>query len=162
MLLVSGLDLTLVGVFDFERVAFYAVAASVVAFVAGVQNAVFSATMPSAAVLHARGASRELGRMVIDGTRYGMLLLLVTGLPLVLAAKPILRAWVGSVYAVHGAVLLQVLVVANIVRNCFASPKFLLLHSGQCMAFSLMALSSSLRLSFSVSVSLILTCSCSK
>jgi O-antigen/teichoic acid export membrane protein len=116
MLLVSGLDLTLVGAFDFERVAFYAVAAGLVTFVAGLQNAVFSAMMPSTAVLHARGASWELGRMVIDGTRYGMFLLLLTGLPLLLAAKPILQIWVGPVYAAQGAILLEILVVANIVR----------------------------------------------
>jgi len=116
MLLVSGLDLTLVGVFDFQRVAFYAVAASLVTFVAGLQNAVFSAMIPSTAIMHARGASWELGRVVIEGTRYGMFLLLLTGLPLLLVAKPILRVWVGSAYAGQTAVLLQILVIANIVR----------------------------------------------
>jgi O-antigen/teichoic acid export membrane protein len=116
MLLVSGLDLLLVGAFDFEKVAFYAVAASLVTFVAGLQNAVFGAMMPSTAVLHARGDSWALGRMVIDGTRYGMFLLLLTGVPLLLAGKPILRIWVGPVYAVRATVFLQILVVANILR----------------------------------------------
>jgi O-antigen/teichoic acid export membrane protein len=116
MLLVSGLDLTLVGAFDFDKMAFYAVAASLVTFVAGLQNAVFSVMTPSTAVLHARGASTELGRMVIDGTRYGMLLLLVTGLPLFLAAKPILQVWVGPLYAERSAILLRLLVVANVLR----------------------------------------------
>jgi O-antigen/teichoic acid export membrane protein len=116
MLLISGLDLTLVGVFDFGKVAFYAVAAGLVTFAAGLQHYVFSATIPSTAVLHARGDSWRLGRMVMDGTRYGMFLLLVTGLPFLLAAKPILRIWVGPVYAMRAAVLLQILVVANIVR----------------------------------------------
>jgi O-antigen/teichoic acid export membrane protein len=116
MLLVSGLDLTLVGVFDFQKVAFYAVAANLVIFIAGLQNAIFHAMMPSAAVLQARGASLELGRMVIDGTRYGMFLLLLTGLPLLLAAKPILKVWVGPDYAVQAALLLKVLVIANVVR----------------------------------------------
>jgi O-antigen/teichoic acid export membrane protein len=116
MLLVSGLDLTLVGVFDFQRVAFYAVAASLITFVAGLQNAVFSAMIPSTAVLHARRASWELGRVVIEGTRYGMFLLLFTGLPLLLAAKPILRVWVGPAYAFETARLLQMLVAANVIR----------------------------------------------
>jgi O-antigen/teichoic acid export membrane protein len=116
MLLVSGLDLTLVGVFDFQKVAFYAVAANLVIFIAGLQNAIFHATMPSAAVLQARGASLELGRMVIDGTRYGMFLLLLTGLPLLLAAKPILKVWVGPDYAAQASLLLKVLVIANVVR----------------------------------------------
>jgi O-antigen/teichoic acid export membrane protein len=116
MLLVSGLDLTLVGAFDFGKMAFYAVAASLVAFVAGLQNAVFSAMIPSTAVLHARGASWELGRMVIDGTRYGMFLLLLTGVPLILAAGPILRLWVGPFYAERAALILRLLVIANVLR----------------------------------------------
>jgi O-antigen/teichoic acid export membrane protein len=116
MLLVSGLDLTMVGAFDFRKAAFYAVAASLVTFVSGLQNAVFSTMIPSIAVLHARNASGELGRLVIDGTRYGMFLLLLTGVPLLLAAKPILRIWVGPVYAERGAILLQLLVLANILR----------------------------------------------
>jgi O-antigen/teichoic acid export membrane protein len=116
MLLISGLDLTLVGIFDFQKVAFYAVAASLVTFVAGLQNAVFSVLVPSTAVLHARGASWELGRVVIDGTRYGMFLLLLMGVPLILAAKPILRIWVGPDYARSATILLKVLVVANVLR----------------------------------------------
>jgi len=116
MLLVSGLDLTLVGIFDFEKTAFYAVAASLVTFAAGLQHYVFITMMPSTAVLHARGASWELGRMVIDGTRYGMFLLLFTGFPFLLAAKPILRMWVGPAYAARATILLQILVAANIVR----------------------------------------------
>jgi O-antigen/teichoic acid export membrane protein len=54
--------------------------------------------------------------MVIDGTRYGMFLLLLTGLPLLLAAEPILKVWVGPLYAVQGAFLLKILVIANVVR----------------------------------------------
>lgn len=131
MLLVSGLDLLLVGAFDFEKVAFYAVAASLVTFFVGLQNAVFSAMMPSTAVLHARGDSWALGRMVIDGTRYGMFLLLLTGVPLLLAAKPILRIWVGPVYAVQAAVFLQVLVAANIVRLSLAPYAATLVGTGQ-------------------------------
>jgi len=131
MLLVSGLDLLLVGIFDFEKVAFYAVAASLVTFFVGLQNAVFSAMIPSTAVLHARGDSWALGRMVIDGTRYGMFLLLLTGIPLLLAAKPILRIWVGPVYAVQAAVFLQVLVAANIVRLSLAPYAATLVGTGQ-------------------------------
>ena len=54
--------------------------------------------------------------MVIDGTRYGMFLLLLTGLPLLLAARPILQIWVGPVYAERAAILLRLLVIANVLR----------------------------------------------
>jgi len=131
MLLISGLDLTLVGVFDYDKTAFYAVAVTLVTFAAGLQHYVFNAMMPSAAVLHARGASRELGRMVINATRYGMFLLLFTGLPLVLAARPILTIWVGPGYATQAAIFLRILVLANVVRLSAVPYSVTLIGTGQ-------------------------------
>jgi O-antigen/teichoic acid export membrane protein len=131
MLLITGLDLALVGVFDFEKTAFYAVAASLVAFIAGFQNAIFNAFVPTTAVLHARGDSRQLGRMVIDGTRYGMFLLLLAGLPLLFAGGPILRVWVGPAYAARTVTLLRVLVLANIVRLSAVPYVVTLIGTGQ-------------------------------
>lgn len=116
MLLISGLDVTLVGYFQFEAVAYYAVAASLITFLAGLQNASFNVMVPSTAVLHARGESRELGRVMVTATRYGTFLLLLTGVPLILAARSILSLWVGPGYAIHGARILQVLVAANVIR----------------------------------------------
>jgi O-antigen/teichoic acid export membrane protein len=121
MLLVTGLDVILVGYFQFEAVAYYTVAAGLVTFLAGLQNAVFSALMPAAAVLHARGDSQSLGRILIKSSRYGTFLLVVTGLPLMLFAMPILRYWVGQNYAGHGSKYLIVLVLANVIR-LFATP----------------------------------------
>jgi O-antigen/teichoic acid export membrane protein len=131
MLLISGLDLTLVGIFDFQNLPYYAVAATLVTFAAGAQNSMFAATVPSTAVLHARGDQWRLGRMVIDGTRYGMVLLLVTGLPLLLATKPILHLWVGAAYAVRTAIFLQILVTANILRLSGVPYAMALVGTGQ-------------------------------
>lgn len=116
MLLISGLDLTLVGYFQFEAVAYYSVAAILVTFIAGMQNAVFNALIPASAVLHARGESGQLGRMMITATRYGSILLLLTGLPLIFEGKWLLALWVGRSYAGQADVFLKVLVLANIIR----------------------------------------------
>jgi O-antigen/teichoic acid export membrane protein len=116
MLLVSGMDVTLVGYFQFEAVAYYAVAASLTTFLAGLQNALFNVMVPSTAVLHARGESQELGRVMVTATRYSTFLLLLTGVPLILAARNILSLWVGPAYAVHGGRILQILVAANVLR----------------------------------------------
>lgn len=131
MLLISGLDLVLVGALDFPKVAFYAVAANLVTFIAGLQNAIFSAVIPSSAILHARGASEQLGRLVLDGTRYGMFLLFLTALPLLLAAGPILRVWVGSSYALRASVFLQILVFANLIRLSAVPYVVTLIGTGQ-------------------------------
>lgn len=116
MLLVTGLDVLMVGYFQFGAVAYYAVAATLITFLAGLQNAVFSVLIPSTAVEHARGNAQELGNVMVTATRYGSFLLLVTGLPLVLIAKPILTLWVGSSYANGGEKILQILVIGNMLR----------------------------------------------
>jgi O-antigen/teichoic acid export membrane protein len=116
MLLVTGLDLTIVGVFDYRAVPYYAVAATLIAFITGLQTAFFSAVIPSAAILHAQGNAEGIGRMVMKCTRYNMLLLLMSGLPLVLWSEPIFRLWLGNRYAIHASLILRVLALANIVR----------------------------------------------
>jgi len=131
MLLVTGLDLTLVGIFDFKAAGYYAVAASLIVFIAGLQNAIFGALIPSTAVLQARGDARELGRLTVATTRYGVLLLLLTGLPLIVAAGPILTLWVGPAYAAKGALVLKVLVAANIIRLSATPYVMTLIGAGQ-------------------------------
>ncbi len=131
LLLVSGLDLTLVGIFDYSAVANYAVASSLVVFLAGLQNAVFSALMPAAAALDARGDAVSLGRMLISSTRYSTFLVLLTGIPLMLYGRSFLNLWVGPIYAEHAVWLLRALVLANIIRLSVAPYAVILIATGQ-------------------------------
>jgi O-antigen/teichoic acid export membrane protein len=131
MLLVSGLDLTIVGIFEYKATAYYAVAATLSNFVAQAQNAVFAALLPASAVLAARGDAQRLGTMLVSSTRYGMLLLLAIVLPLIFGAPFVLRFWVGANYALHAALILQVLLIANVVRLCVLPYATLLLGTGQ-------------------------------
>jgi len=61
MLLISGLDLSIVGIFDYKMTAYYAIAATLANFVAQAQGAIFSALLPASAVLGARGDGERLG-----------------------------------------------------------------------------------------------------
>jgi len=131
MLLVSGLDISLVGYFEFEKVAYYAVAATLIVFLIGVQNALFNVMIPSTAVLQARGDAVQLGRIMITATRYGTFILLGFGLPLIFAARPILSIWVGARYAVEGALILRVLTTANIIRLSAVPYVMTLIGTGQ-------------------------------
>ena len=131
MLLVNGLDTVIVGFFDFEAVAYYAVVANLIIFISGVQTALFSVLMPTAAVLGARGDAEGLGRLLITSTRYSMFILLLTGVPLIIFAHAILKIWVGDNYASNATILLQVLVVANIIRLSVTPYITLLLGTGQ-------------------------------
>lgn len=130
-LLVAGVDLILVGVFQYQEVAYYAVAATLIMFLAGLQSAIFNALLPSSAALHARGKSGALGRMLVTSTRYGTFLLFVTGIPLLLWTADILRIWVGPVYAAHAVIYLRILVIANMVRLSATPYSVLLMGTAQ-------------------------------
>lgn len=131
MMLVTGLDLVLVARFQFSSLAPYAVAASMVTFVAGMQVAIFSAMMPHAAVLQAQQNPARLGNTVITATRFGVLGLALTGMPLIMYAVPILRVWVGTKYASDGHFLLTLLLVANMIRLSAVPYSVVLVGTGQ-------------------------------
>jgi O-antigen/teichoic acid export membrane protein len=116
MLLVSGLDTTIVGYYDYKSVVYYAVSASLISFIAGLQSSLFSVLMPNAAVLSARGESKQLGEILLKSTRYGLLILLTTGLPVIIFARELLTIWMGKDYGEGGTAILQILVAANILR----------------------------------------------
>jgi O-antigen/teichoic acid export membrane protein len=131
MVLVTGLDLTVVGAYRFYEVGYYAVAATLVTFLGGVFGAIFGAIGSPAAVLHAREDRDGLGRLVSVTTRLGMFLLLATGLPIIFGANHILRLWVGPVYAQHATPLVQILVTANIIRLCVSPYIIAMIGAGE-------------------------------
>jgi O-antigen/teichoic acid export membrane protein len=131
MLLVMGMDTTLVGLFDFKALAYYGVAASLITFIAGLQNSVFNALIPAAAVLNAQGNSQQLGKLLITTTRYGMFILLLTALPLIAFAKIFLSNWLGISYVENTTSLLQILLTANVIRLLAVPYSTLLIGTGQ-------------------------------
>ena len=131
MLLVIGLDTTLIGILDFNKLAYYGIAASLITFISGLQNAVFTSLMPAAAVLNAQGNSRQLGKLLIDSTRYGMYLLLLTGLTLVALSKILLSIWLGASFVENTSSILQILLLANIIRLSAIPYSTLLIGTGQ-------------------------------
>ncbi len=131
MLLVTGFDLLLVGRFQFSVVIPYSVAASLITFVSGLLYAVIGVMMPHAAALHAREKAAEMGQLVISSTRLSVLLLVLTGIPLLIYAAPILRLWIGPQYVKSGAPLLAILIVANTIRLIGAPYSIILVAAGQ-------------------------------
>lgn len=131
MLMISGLDLSIVGMFDYKSVAYYAVAATLTNLLVQAQGASFAALLPASSVLAARGDTQRLGELLVSSTRYGMLIMLAVVLPLILGGKFALRIWAGADYAQHSTAILQVLLIANLVRLCALPYSTLLLGTGQ-------------------------------
>jgi O-antigen/teichoic acid export membrane protein len=131
MLLVSGLDTVIIGYFDYGAVTPYVLANSIVAIVAGIQSSVFSVLMPKAATLGSKGDSLALGRMLIDSTRYNMLILLAISTPLMMFGELIISVWVGEQYRESTVLFLKVLLVANLIRLSAYPYAIILIGTGQ-------------------------------
>ena len=117
MLCVSGLDVTIVGRYDFAHTAFYAVATLPTNFMLSIMGAAVGPLMPTASAMSVTRNSEQMGQMLTRATRYASTLLVLAGLPLLVAGVPILRLWVGTAYATQTILYLRILVLANVVRN---------------------------------------------
>lgn len=130
-LLVSGFDLILVGHFDFSVVIPYSVSASVVALIAGALVAIIGVILPHAAALHARQKAEEMGKLVVSMTQLSSLILVLTGIPVIIYAMPILKLMTGAKFAAGGAPLLAMLLIANMIRLVGAPYSTILVAAGQ-------------------------------
>lgn len=130
-LLVSGFDLILVGHFDFSAVVPYSVSASIVALISGALIAIIGVILPQAAALHARRKAEEMGKLVVSLTQLSLLILVLTGIPVIIYAAPILKLMVGARFAGSGAPLLAMLLIANMIRLIGAPYSTILVAAGQ-------------------------------
>jgi O-antigen/teichoic acid export membrane protein len=130
MILVSGLDTIITGYFDYSSVVYYSLAASLTGFVTNLHSAIFGAIMPKAAGLGARKDRKALGNLLVSTTRHGMIVLMITTLPLVFGGHLLLTLWVGNSYAEKTTLLLQLIAVANCIRYITAPYSTIVLAIG--------------------------------
>lgn len=116
-LLISGLDIVIVGHYDFANTGYYGIATSVTNFMLMIIGGIFGPLLPAVSSLQAGHNQSQIGELTVKSTRYCALLLSLFGLPLIFAAYPLLRLWVGHAYATRSVVFLQVLVVGNAIRQ---------------------------------------------
>jgi O-antigen/teichoic acid export membrane protein len=120
MFCITGLDIVMVGHFDYVQTAYYSIAALPTSFLLLIISSLLSPLMPASSALSTRFSPSQMGAFLSKITRYNTIALLLVGLPLVVFASPILRLWVGSEYALHTVAYLRILVFANVVRNLCA------------------------------------------
>ncbi|MHB8392478.1 MAG: lipopolysaccharide biosynthesis protein, partial [Acidobacteriaceae bacterium] len=153
MLLISGLDTTIVGHFDFKATGFYAVAASLTNFVILTSGAVFGPLLPAASELAAVGDRAGTASLTLRSTRFCAILLVLTGLPLLIFGYPILSLWVGADYARHSIVLLEILTIANIIRT-FMLPYAIVVAGNNLLRYGLVSVVTEAILNFGLSIAL--------
>jgi O-antigen/teichoic acid export membrane protein len=117
MLLISGLDVVIVGHYDYGNTAYYGTATAVANFMLLIIVSLFGPLIPAVSSLQFRSSSSQIGTMVVTATRLCVLLLCLIGLPIFMGAYPLLKLWVGHDYAIRSASFLQVLVLGNVIRQ---------------------------------------------
>ena len=120
MFCITGLDIVIVGHFDYVQTAYYSLATLPTSFLLLIIASLLGPLMPASSALSTRVSPSQMGSVLERITRYNTIALLLTGLPLVVFALPILRLWVGADYAWHTIAYLRILVIANLVRNLCA------------------------------------------
>jgi O-antigen/teichoic acid export membrane protein len=131
MLLVGGLDVSILGYFRFSEVGFYSVAGILVSFFAGLNMSLMSATIAPLAALHARNAVTSIGQLVMRITKLNVFANFVMVALVFLAGHKLLTIWVGSVYATRALPILELLAVAQALRLVVAAYSAMLIATGQ-------------------------------
>lgn len=116
MILISGLDLLLIGVFDYSSTAYYSIAASLTGILPGLYSAAIAVILPNAAELGAKGNDKALGLLLISSTKFSGIILCLISLPLLLGSDILIEAWVGKSFVARTVPLLELLVIGNLVR----------------------------------------------
>jgi O-antigen/teichoic acid export membrane protein len=117
MLVISGIDTIMVGHYAFSEVAYYSVAAAPTTFLLVIIGGLMGPLLPATSALSTERNAVQMGLILLRTTRYAVILLLLTGLPLLVGGYPALHLWVGARYAMRGAPLLRILLLGNIVRQ---------------------------------------------
>ncbi len=116
MLLVSGLDVTIVGFFNFQAVGAYSIAATLIMFFTGLIAAAFSAMLAPIAVLQARREYVRISHLVITTTRLNSYFSMAVIVLTFLFGESWIWAWVGPAYLSLTLPVLKILLVAQAVR----------------------------------------------
>ena len=115
-LLISGLDVVIVGHYDYKDTGYYGIAAAATNFMLVLVTSVFGPLLPAVSSMGSEKTPSQIGALVIKITRWCVLLLCLLGLPLFFGAYPLLKLWVGQSYAIQSVLFLQVLVLGNAIR----------------------------------------------
>jgi O-antigen/teichoic acid export membrane protein len=131
MLIISGLDVTVVGHFQFSAVGFYSIASMLIVFFAGLSNAVLSALMAPVAALHARGQRERIQQIVFVATRLTLFANLCLTAAIFLWGSWVLRVWIGQAYADNALPILKILAFAQTLRLIGAPISIVLVGIGE-------------------------------
>ena len=144
MLCITGFDVAIVGHYDYVQTAYYSIATLPTSFMLLIISSMVGPLMPASSAMSTQRSPSEMGDFLARTTRYTTVMLLLTGLPLIVCGFPLLRLWVGPVYALHTLQYLRILVFANVIRNLCAPYATMIAATGRQGAATAAAVSEGL------------------
>jgi O-antigen/teichoic acid export membrane protein len=117
MLMVSGLDLIIVGRYDYAATAFYAVSVTLMTLVSGTLSSLANALIPAAASLPEDPDGSALRGLLERSSRLIVGAALLASLPLAFEGHALLGLWLNQDYARNASVILSYLIWATLIRN---------------------------------------------
>jgi O-antigen/teichoic acid export membrane protein len=116
-LFISGLDTVVVGHFDFAHTGYYAVAASATNLMLLIVGNVFGPLLPAMSSIQGERTPEQMGALLTKTTRYSTLLVCALAISLFVCGFPVLTVWLGRGYASRSLIFLEILVLANAIRQ---------------------------------------------
>jgi O-antigen/teichoic acid export membrane protein len=123
LLLINGVDVTIIAQLDFAAVGAYGIAITVASLYASILAALAASLVPAGAAISVSNRSHS-GDLLIQATKWHVLCAIALGLFLVACARPLLRLWVGPAYVEDVVPIMQVLILAQALRMstlCYAN-----------------------------------------
>lgn len=116
MLMVSGLDLVIVGRYDYQATAFFAVSVTLMTLVSGTLSSLANALVPAVASI-AEESGSAFYALLARSSRLIMAASIMAGAPLIFEGHFALSLWLGSAYASKATLILAILASSTILRN---------------------------------------------
>jgi len=129
--LVNGMDLVVVGHFQFPAVGYYSIATALITCFIGFNFAVINAFMTPIASLHARGELAHIRILVLLATRWITAINIALTVLAFVFGESALTYWVGGAYALPAFFILRILVVAQAIRCISGAYCVMLIATGQ-------------------------------
>ena len=130
MLAITGVDILVVGAFDFDKVGGYGIAAQGITFMIALFGAMVAPIAAVAARRHAERRPDEVGAILIESSRVSATALMVISTVLFVAAPWVVELYAGSQYVDTASVVLRILIIGNVIRNLFLPLGLVLVATG--------------------------------
>ncbi len=130
MLIVSGLDVTIVGHYAFEAAGYYAICVTAINMFSMGNSAVMSAFLAPFSAMHVQGDFNKTRDIVVRSTRVNTAINVAALAAVIVYGRPLLHFWVGSAYADRAYPILLVLMITQTIRLMGSSFSIALIASG--------------------------------